>query len=1010
MDKIFRGKDSKNAAVQYKKDRNMSRIMAIDHMRYSQYPNSKDYLVTNKSYEELIKTDKHMYELMIEDEPLYELYDLDQKDFPSDIKTVDEMIDYWGKMYFDTMSRLELTDKPNFVISVGTNPNKLSAHIINRNRSFKNSTDRKKYYNIVSETVIIDPKIVSRDFPFRALGQSKGEHPEYPLIKYSENVDDEFSVCCFENREHFDISNLKKLKVKESDKCVPTKNNKGEIRKNPKLRNLNETLKYIVKFIKDNELHSYLSQFNKCQCNKIDNSIPYDSAYCSSNNGPIHKNALWSLMNGVKKLVSKELHKKFKHGLLFRFLVNKREELREAYHINQQKVVIKPFLERYDTIFIQSNVMTFKSQQLKEVIKNYERCLAVQPRCISDLDVCSVAKYKDLKFESYKTTVHAARQSVVINSIRKIPGRFGLVILDELAAIIAQMISTNSHSVFDAFKQKIISAEKVVCLDANIDQHHVDFINNIRLGKRTLTVVNDFKSMTHLNIKMVSTIDNAEFVKHVKKSIKDGKNIVISSSSKTTTDSLRGIFDSDMPHVKCAYMHGDSELVLPSEWNNYNVIMYTSKMTTGISYSNSDNHFYEHIGFCDNSGPNPYDYFQMINRCRNYESKQMTLYYTTSDYKIYNEDINDIDDYMKRKYYKYEILKYDFESQKLEYDHAYNLIKEQKYIELLNKNNYYGRLKEMIQNHGFNLTECEIFNENEELKDEIKLGLLEKRMKDATEIYNARDLTQHEYCIYGRDGVINKPAFDKYKFKKHSRLRNDDKMFNPRNIMVASKHMDNYNRAFELKGLLNANSFDDVIKYNDDIIKSHKLEHVRNIKTTVVKNVDTGLFKTINTTFKKEIDNAKLDDVGIIKCDTHIAYLSLHDDEVDKAFKMKSLLELIRDSSSDSGEIVGGLSDIVFRHKLKLDFEVMKTNIIKNKKNLESIWNCKINENMKTNIVLKWFNTRLNYFGLNIFTNRNNHSNNNKIRILEIFKCNESFAELNDDFSNPYTQIFIERE
>jgi len=199
------------------------------------------------------------------------------------------------------------------------------------------------------------------------------------------------------------------------------------------------------------------------------------------------------------------------------------------------------------------------------------------------------------------------------------------LILDELMSLLPQMICSETHGKNMRTNQEIFlglirNAEKIVIMDANISQSTIDFIKMIRTTKnhtptikKWLVQPNKNKNIYFLNDSILSKMEhsineNKKFLICCTRTIKYGMGVL---------SRLQEI----APNKKMIYINSETkqqyaELIKnPSLWINYDVIMISPCISTGVSCI-LKYHFDEIFCLFTTGTTNPLDASQQIGRVR----------------------------------------------------------------------------------------------------------------------------------------------------------------------------------------------------------------------------------------------------------------------------------------------------------------------------------------------------------------------------------------------------------
>ena len=444
--------------------------------------------------------------------------------------------------------------------------------------------------------------------------------------------------------------------------------------------------------------------------------------------------------------------------------------------INQNNIgSYLPRLEKADIVFMRSNMMTFKTENLIELLPLYKRILVVSFR-ISLLDAY-VTRFGGFDFKMYSEVngkITEDKVFVQIDSLFRVFGSFDLILFDEALYTLEHLNSfvKRKHEVWDALIQQIQSAKKIIVCDALLDNATIDVFKKASLGKKTWIVDNQWKSFKNKSIRYEPHVSVEKFITHVIAELEKYGSIYIPTNSKTLADKLYVYFKAK--GIRVGLDSSDNEPTPPELWRkNFDIFISTPTNVAGVSCNDP---FGKTIGYCTNRSCNARMFAQMINRVRNTDSKCIDIFYKINIAGYHPTKIDDIKSWIKEKD---ELmfsggLKIDYIRDSIIEDEYYS-----QYISHLKAQNqshkwYLQVLKGIMEHHGFETITCGdeeedevVYNEEtlSEIKGESKAIYEAKQEEIRIAICNAKDITDEQSKEIGEK--YQKTQDEKLQIRKH---------------------------------------------------------------------------------------------------------------------------------------------------------------------------------------------------------------------------------------------------
>ena len=420
-------------------------------------------------------------------------------------------------------------------------------------------------------------------------------------------------------------------------------------------------------------------------------------------------------------------------------------------------------------------MMTYKTQNLKELLPLYKRILVVSFR-VSLLD-SYVNTFEGFGFKMYSDVsgkITDDKVFVQIDSLFRVIGSFDLIVCDEAVYTLEHLNSfvKRKHEVWEALIQQIQSAKKIIVCDALLDNATIDVFKKASLGKKTWIVDNQWKSFKNKSIRYNPVPKIEVLITDITVALEKYGSVFIPSNSKIMADKLYAYFKAK--GIRVGLDSSDNEPTPPDLWRkNFDIFISTPTNVAGVSCNDE---FGKTIGYCTNRSCNAKMFSQMINRVRNTKSDSIDIYYKINVTGYNPTKIDDIKAWVNEKD---ELmfsggLKIDYIRNRIIEDPYYN-----QYINHLKAENqshkwYLQVLKGIMEHHGFETIETyeeedEIITYNEEFLSEIKgesKAIYEAKQEEIRiAVCNAKDITDEQSKEIGEK--YQKTQDEKLQIRKH---------------------------------------------------------------------------------------------------------------------------------------------------------------------------------------------------------------------------------------------------
>jgi len=430
-----------------------------------------------------------------------------------------------------------------------------------------------------------------------------------------------------------------------------------------------------------------------------------------------------------------------------------------------------PRLEKADIVMMRSNMMTFKTQNLKELFNSYKTILVVSFRVSLILETLEQFKfhnfdlYSDCKFGG---KIESNRLICQIDSLYKVRGHFDLLILDEVVYTIDHLNSfvKKKKQVWEALTQYLNNSNKVIACDALLDNRTIKILKNTQ--RKTHIVENLWQSFKGKKINYIPYKNLPSLIEYIFQQLELHGSLYIPSNSKTLAEKL--YLYAKNKNISIGIDTSDNEPIPSSEWKNYKIFVTTPTNVAGVSCNDE---FGKTIAYGTSTSCSAQMFAQMLLRVRNTKCQEMDIIYKENTFgENYPTSIKEVKQWVKER----DDLIF---SSGLSVDHIRDVLIEDdyynQYISFIQNQNkskkwFIKILKGIFEAHGFESVDLNLFYSNKlsECKTEIEvLELLNKAKeqvkhdqlinKDCKKIHdefkqeirvnvcNARDISEDEF-------------------------------------------------------------------------------------------------------------------------------------------------------------------------------------------------------------------------------------------------------------------------
>lgn len=815
--KTFGGKNGRDRLIaysQYMKDVNIyGQDVKYTIKRTGEVRKAKQFILTKTPFDDICRTDINCYEMATPDRPTNIYFDLDDRDLPTELKTVDECVDYFVDAY-ESVRSIYGIPKPDWRISeafgVEDDKVKRSLRFVDHANAVSCIDVLKVIYRLISAHIPVDMSVARKYGLLRFIGQTKlgSNRPLRKVARCADCPDAEFSIHCGGAVVSPDI------KVLDTAHEVSVRNRI----KNERTHKNKALLRYVIEHLPDTygdesksrwvegvalakaygskELAHLIAKKSK-HYNADSTDKLYESATLVS-----YGNHIGKLFHVIQSTMTPEAYDAFvgnspRHDTVpFNPVWT---ECPELVRVNTPKIDVESDIATWmkqtgslvepDDIFYASPMMTYKSQAMLVYVDGKIGILMLTDR------VNSVNDYRYEKFPGFMKAYNEANVSKdednlinTINSITKFSGTKKYLILDELNSILKTATSfvKNKTETWRALKDYMSSAKHMVCMDALLTQERVDIIREMRRGcggtaspttpldvpgargshpRTCMVVVNDYKPMTGRVANCALVDDMSSSLIDLGNKLVSGQTVGVPTNSVEYAKAAAALCEkNNIPHF-C--MIAGSEHEPASKWKTVQCVIYSPTITHGVSQN--DIHFDNiHAYFTNKSAP-PDMAFQQIGRIRNVKSNTIDIHYNHCPFMVQDETIEGVVAHTNNKINIIGDtgLRYNHVSQQVKQNAFFKAYAITEIEKSKGQNNFLGILKGYLEHHGYTVNDTTVDEISKQVVDEFNVELKQAMTKlkesDAVELISARNIDHDMYeMLKTSDDRTDRLAVNKY--------------------------------------------------------------------------------------------------------------------------------------------------------------------------------------------------------------------------------------------------------
>lgn len=283
--------------------------------------------------------------------------------------------------------------------------------------------------------------------------------------------------------------------------------------------------------------------------------------------------------------------------------------------------------DKYDTIYLKSPMGTGKSYALHQVFQQTDKYKTILYLSSRRAFACSMAsEFHNKGFMNYLDggfTGYEPRIIVSPESLFKIKtNTYDLIVVDESESILKILSSPtlqnpNFKTNIDTFKAIISKADKVIVMDAYLQQRSIEAITSFRPIDNSILWINQYQQ----EAKELINYDSREtFIDELKDKLKEGKKCVLVCGNRELGKQIAYDLQGE---YKYQFYNRDNKLPNTADvnelWDGLDLLLYTPTITCGISFTKLH---YDELFMCiSNVGSCiPRDLIQASRRVRQFKS------------------------------------------------------------------------------------------------------------------------------------------------------------------------------------------------------------------------------------------------------------------------------------------------------------------------------------------------------------------------------------------------------
>ena len=311
---------------------------------------------------------------------------------------------------------------------------------------------------------------------------------------------------------------------------------------------------------------------------------------------------------------------------------------------DDNKHIFNDWNENFKCLMLKSAYGTGKTYAFKRIIESYspKRILFITYRqslahsLIEDLQ-------EKFKFDTYlnkNIDVKMSKRLIIqLDSIYKLQSynnynfdtqsdnlpKYDLVVLDEMEGLLNHLSynQLEQATIFDILKRLLFKSNKILCLDGDLSDRSLDFINNIKINYKL------YRNLYKPNKKnFIFTSNMEKFNDNIELDLENKKKIVIVCMTKTESEKYNSLYKDKYKVIVHNSIEKNKDILLNvnENWGQCDLLIYSPSVESGVDFNIPD-YFYKCYALLSNQSTSYRAFNQMLNRVRFYEDNNILCYF-----------------------------------------------------------------------------------------------------------------------------------------------------------------------------------------------------------------------------------------------------------------------------------------------------------------------------------------------------------------------------------------------
>jgi hypothetical protein len=321
-------------------------------------------------------------------------------------------------------------------------------------------------------------------------------------------------------------------------------------------------------------------------------------------------------------------------------------------YVNENKKYFNDWYNNHKVMMIKSAYGTGKTTAFKNIINDYapKKILFITYRQSLAWSLLDELK-NDYQFESYQNRAEfdiqkQERLIIQLDSIHLLRGvtnmftnkssypNYDLVVLDEMEGLLNHLSynKISQISIEHILQQILIKSNKILCLDGDLGDRSVDYIDHI-FKNQYFILENTFKpSKKHF----IFTNNKTNYDEKIELALQNKKKIVIVSMSSKECEIINEKYGKKYKVVIHNGIQKNKKMLLDVNkyWGNADILVYSPTVESGVDFTQV--HFDMCFGLLSADSTSYRAFLQMMNRVRNFKENTVNIYTGSISFKEYD--------------------------------------------------------------------------------------------------------------------------------------------------------------------------------------------------------------------------------------------------------------------------------------------------------------------------------------------------------------------------------------